>query len=117
MANGAEDFFFYEASGFRQPGKDRGLDVEAAVAAIVKFWNPAAGEHRRALFPRQLIVSENLVAMVFGNERAGGGGLVHRPANAQGLGFLFERGDEAIHEFAFNVQAFGAETDLAGIDE
>ncbi len=55
--------------------------------------------------------------MSFGNQRAGGGGLIHRPSDAQRFGLLLQRGHEAIHEFALDVHAFGAETDLAGIQE
>src|SRR5580692_1505095 len=55
--------------------------------------------------------------MFFGNQRARGGGLDHGPSDAQGLGFFLERASEAIHEFALDVDAFRAKTDLAGIEE
>ncbi len=33
VAHGTEDFFLHAARGFRQPGENRGLDVEAIVAS------------------------------------------------------------------------------------
>src|ERR1700722_3037228 len=61
VANGAEDFLLHAARRFRQPGENRGLHVKAGVASIAEFWDSAAGDHRRALFARQLIVGKNLV--------------------------------------------------------
>src|ERR1700691_6607029 len=90
VASGPEGLFLHAASGFRQTGENRGLDVKAGVAGVVKFRDAAPGDHRGALLASELIVSENFVAMSLGNQGAGGRGLIHGPPDAQGFGFLFE---------------------------
>src|ERR1700719_553117 len=112
MANRPEDFFFNAPSRFRKTSEDGRLNVETIVTSVAEFRHATARYHLGAFFFCEFVVRKNFRAMFLRNQWPGSAFVVVWPAKHQTPGSLLQRGNKAVEDSTFHINALGAEANL-----
>ncbi len=81
------------------------------------FGDAAAGDDRRAFVGRLLVVAQHLLAVLLADQRAEVGRRVLRTAELQAFRARLQARDERVEDRPLDIDALGAEADLAAIGE
>src|SRR5258708_34080517 len=94
-----------------------GRKVEPFTPTVEKFGYAPAGDNGSAFFSRELVVRENLLTMLFGNQRTRRCGFIGRPAEPQVLSLLFQCLDKTVENRTLHINALGTQAHLTGIQK